>query len=73
MGEWAVTRQVVLVRDETAGGALVGIRQLDVRSGDVDRRSGGRIRTCDLICSCFHSKVMGTTHKKIHGVRQVFR
>ena len=26
------------VRDETGSGALVGIRQLDVRSGDVDRR-----------------------------------
>ncbi len=33
-----MVKQVVHARDETARGALVGIRQLDVRSGDVDRR-----------------------------------
>ena len=46
MGEWPVTRQVVHVRDETAGGALVGIRPLGVRSGGVDRRLGKLKRPC---------------------------
>ena len=46
MGEWPVTKQIMHVRDETAGGALVGIRQLDVRSGDVDRRLVKLKRPC---------------------------